>query len=1118
MAHEFPLLIKKIDEFIRKYYKNQLLRGGLLALGTLAVFFLAVNILEYFGNFNISVRTVMFYLYLVLNILILYYFIVIPMLKLYNIGKIISYSEAAEIIGKHFPEVKDKLLNTLQLQEMGQSNAAHLDLLKAGIEQRIKQLNPIPFTMAVDLKQNRRYVKFILPPLLFIAVLLFAAPSVITEPAGRIIHHGTYFEKAPPYKFKILNSDLTAAQQEDFKLDVKIEGSEAPLNAYIIINNNRFKLDKQNNVSFSYTFRNLQKNIKFKLTGEDVTSSEYELKVLPRPIVLDFVVDVDYPAYTGKVDETIKNTGDFIVPAGTKISWNFFTKDTRELIFKLNDKESVLKKGDNNVFKYSGMFLNSSSYVISSVNEYMRNRDSLMYSVNVIPDAHPSIKVEEFRDTVLDNRRFFKGILKDDYGFSKMNFSYNFINNQNNKQESELINISVPITTNNTSQEFYYYFDMAGINIEPGDEIEYFFEIWDNDGINGSKSTRSQKMIFRAPTLRELTEKAEQANKQVKTDISQAILDAKKLQQDIEAFERKLVDKKTMSWQDKQEMQGIIESQQQLQLQIEQLQLQNRQNNVRQQQFNPVDEEILRKQMELERLFEDIMTPEMKELIRQMQEMLDNANKDKMSEMLEQMKLTNEDMHKELDRSLELFKQLEFEQKMQEAINKLEQLSEKQEKLAEETEKGSKSAEDLKKQQDELNKEFEDIQKDIEDLENKNQELENPNKLESTKSEQENIKNEMKSSSGALGKGKNKQASQSQKNASQKMEELSEKLQEMQAAMEEEQLGEDIRALRDILENLVKVSFEQEDLMKRLSSINKNDPRYVKTGQEQKHLKNALQMIEDSLYALSKRQVAIQAFVNKEINLINQHAENLLVYIHDRNIPKATTGQQFIMTSVNNLALLLSEALADMQRQMAQSASSSGKSGASCKNPKSGGSSGKPNSAKTMRQLQEQLNKQMEDMKNGNKPGGDRQSGKSNSEQFARMAAQQEAIRRMMQQYGEQIEQQGQGQSGKIGEMMKQMEQTETELVNKIISSETLKRQQEILTRLLESEKAEQERELDQKREAEEVKNQNLSNPGKYFEYNNKKFKEAELLKTVPPSLKVFYKNKVSQYFLNVEE
>ncbi|NCC71523.1 DUF4175 domain-containing protein, partial [bacterium] len=180
MTKEFPFLINKIDEFIRKYYKNQLLKGGLFALGTLAAFFIIINLLEYFGNFNITFRTILFYLYLSANIFILYFLVIIPIAKLYRFGKIISYEDAAIIIGKHFPEIKDKLLNTLQLQKLGENAHYNNEILNAGIDQKIKELKPVPFAGAVDLSQNRKYIKYILPPLMIILVLLFADPSVIT--------------------------------------------------------------------------------------------------------------------------------------------------------------------------------------------------------------------------------------------------------------------------------------------------------------------------------------------------------------------------------------------------------------------------------------------------------------------------------------------------------------------------------------------------------------------------------------------------------------------------------------------------------------------------------------------------------------------------------------------------------------------------------------------------------------------------------------------------------------------------------------------------------------------------------------------------------------------------
>ena len=104
------------------------------------------------------------------------------------------------------------------------------------------------------------------------------------------------------------------------------------------------------------------------------------------------------------------------------------------------------------------------------------------------------------------------------------------------------------------------------------------------------------------------------------------------------------------------------------------------------------------------------------------------------------------------------------------------------------------------------------------------------------------------------------------------------------------------------------------------------------------------------------------------------------------------------------------------------------------------------------------------------------------------------------------------------GDLANLMEETEKELVNKQLTNSTLKRQQEILSRLLESEKAEKEREQDEQRKSNEAKNENLSNPGQFLEYKRLKEKEMELLNTVPPTLTPYYKEKVNQYFNNLNK
>ena len=93
MTDNYDLLINKLDEFIRKYYKNMLVRGGLYFLAIFIAFFVFLNILEFFAYFGTIVRTILFYLFLVVNAFIFVNYILIPLFKIYRLGKIISYEK-----------------------------------------------------------------------------------------------------------------------------------------------------------------------------------------------------------------------------------------------------------------------------------------------------------------------------------------------------------------------------------------------------------------------------------------------------------------------------------------------------------------------------------------------------------------------------------------------------------------------------------------------------------------------------------------------------------------------------------------------------------------------------------------------------------------------------------------------------------------------------------------------------------------------------------------------------------------------------------------------------------------------------------------------------------------
>ena len=107
-------LIEKLDEFIRKYYRNKCLRGGLITVGLLSTGLLCLSFAENYGRFGTSVRTALFYLVLVMVSLLLYFLVISPLLKLAKLGNVISHEEASAIIGEHFPEIKDKLLESMR--------------------------------------------------------------------------------------------------------------------------------------------------------------------------------------------------------------------------------------------------------------------------------------------------------------------------------------------------------------------------------------------------------------------------------------------------------------------------------------------------------------------------------------------------------------------------------------------------------------------------------------------------------------------------------------------------------------------------------------------------------------------------------------------------------------------------------------------------------------------------------------------------------------------------------------------------------------------------------------------------------------------------------------------
>ena len=1102
MKEQQHLLLQKLDEFIRKFYKNQLVKGLIYTFTIVFLFFISIILFEYFGNFNSTVRSVIFFSFLSVALVSIIGYIAIPLFKLNKLGKFINHESAAGIIGDHFENVKDKLLNTLQLIKEGKNSDN--ELINHSINQKIFELKPVPFSSAIDISKNKKYLKYAAIPVLLFVAILFINASILSDGANRIVNYNQEFVPEAPFQFNVVNENMKVVENDDFNLKIKLSGKEIPNEVFLKIKDNVVKLRKKSNTEFEYTFKNVQSKKNFNLEAGGFSSKDFEISPIIKPVVMGYSVKVNYPAHTQMISVTLDNISDISVPQGTRLTWVFKTKNTTEVIFYENDKKVELTETIKSTFTASKSIRKKTKFALNIANQYMTNPDSLLFRVSVSSDQNPSIFVEETSDSLNDNITYFAGKIADDYGFNRLVFHSRKYLADSNETKGKFTAKAIEFNGNYNQAMFYHLWNLDELNIGLGETVEYYFEVWDNDKINGYKSARTSIKKVTAPTKEELDKLQEEKSESIKDNLEKNIKDSQKLQEQIQKMTEAILNKRNLDWQDKKKMKDLLNKQKELSRQNKEILKKSQEKNKEEERFNKNNEELEKKREKLEKLMEELNSEEMERLYEKLEKMMEKIDKTKLQKSLEELNQENIDLKKEMERTLEMFKQMEMDDKLEEFAKEMEKLAEKQEELA------KKEEENTPEKQEELNEEFEKAEEKLDELKKQNQDLENKKDMDDLEQEKEEAKDDMKESSEDLRKGEKSDAQKKQEDAAENMKQAAKAARDMKSSSAEsaEENMEDLRAL---LENLISLSFDQEEVLSEIKITSSNNPKYVALGQRQIKIKEDARMIEDSLFTLSKRIEQIQPIVHKEMNKINDGIENSLDYIGERMTRNATQQQQLTMTSVNNLALLLDEALKQMQQQAA--AKKKPGSG-SCNNP--GGSNPKPGLLPSLKKAKGEAGKSLGKLEKklgekGKKEGGE--SGGEQSKELARMAAEQAMLRKAINEMSQELNGDGSGLGNEMKKIEKELEKVEEDIINNNITQETINRQKDILGRLLKSEKALMERELDEKRESNEVKNPKTSNPNEYLEYKKKKEQELELLKTIPPSLVPYYKNRVNDYF-----
>ncbi|MDO7610060.1 MAG: hypothetical protein MUQ68_04335, partial [Crocinitomicaceae bacterium] len=371
-------VLNQLDIFTKKYYKNQLIKGGLLLIGVFIFSLCLISGLEYFGKFNKLIRFSLLFSFIVVNGYIVLNFCVLPLLKLVKLRKGISSIDASRIIGSFFPDVADKLTNLLQLNnELHQSNSSNYILVEASIIQKIKEINIFSFNQAIDYSKTKKYLKLILPVLSLFIFLIIYTPNLFTQGSLRIIKFSEEFIEKSPFSFHLQNTDLTINEGDDLNVFLELKGSDFPKNMYINSENGSFLMKRSAVNNFESKIKKPKNGSVFWFSNEKYTSKKYYIKVLGKSILGKLDADILYPNYIGINKKNISNATDLNIPEGSVVTWKGLTKNTEKIDITLDSNNYAF---NSQGFVFKNKIKKTSLLKLILTNKHNKKRDSISYT------------------------------------------------------------------------------------------------------------------------------------------------------------------------------------------------------------------------------------------------------------------------------------------------------------------------------------------------------------------------------------------------------------------------------------------------------------------------------------------------------------------------------------------------------------------------------------------------------------------------------------------------------------------------------------------------------------------------------------------------------------------
>jgi hypothetical protein len=1062
----------RLQHFIRRYYKIRIFHGIVIVF---SLGFLLLLGLVFFGNaFYISpgVRSVIVISIILFSIVLCGMLIIRPFAQMLGWIKGISFTKASEIIQQKHKNIEDRIINIIELNEekIGRNNV----LYDYAIDQKSEKISVFNFDEAISIKVLLKRIVWL--GLLFCICLstFLLWPDFVRKGIGSVLIANEQDGMIGRFSFVLNNEKLEVESGKDFLLKFNVNSDYPPENVVIKFSNSNERVDKVSG-EYQYLFMAVNSTINFRLVADGTESEEFVLKVLRKPEVSNIKIKVIAPAYTSLESLVIENDGNVEVPVGSRLQWMIKTVNTDELFFVINSDTLPLEKKsnqwDHDIISESAI---NYEIICKNLNGLVTNYN---YKISIVKDLFPTIEVSESRDSSMVDFVFVQGIVQDDYGFSKLEV----IKNSNGEEKVTKLEIK----ESSIYDTFYY-------SITP-DSISgvYYFRVWDNDKLGGPKFTDSRKITLRTLSKSERESVNEMLVDSIKKSIGEGVSAVEKLRKEVSLFKMEQVMGDLKPWEIQEKMKELMDLKKEVVDYLNNIAKADKEFTDNEKLLNE-DKEFTEKAKQIQELMENLMDDEMKDLLKQFEELAKEFNLQKANELTEKVELNLEKLKEQMDMSLELMKKYDMEKDLQKQIEKLNQ-------MADSLNKGNGSE---KEDGEKLKEDFKSWEKEYEKKLSEDSQLKKPMGLDSLKKEREDVK---KSAEEMSKSNDGKQSGDKREKAGKDIKNLAKKMQSMMGMMGGESEFVDLEDLRQIRNSLNDFSEIQEELNTRVLKIGSNNPTFTEVIKEEKKLESKFFNIRDSLKSIGYKQPIVAKMIGEELFHVETSLRNLFENYTGNKVNVVRIEQNRIMTDVNTIAVKLDELIRNMQE--AKGAGEGKKGFMDSKKPKDSDQKGSEKLGKTKSQqesLKEQLKSSIQKMKSGT-------TGKKERGEMAKMLGEREMMRKALEKV---LQDGGIGNDAreKAKEALDMMKEVEKDIIYNRLSDQTLEKDNLIKTKLLEAENAEKERENENRRESKEFKGRFEPEQRKIEKQIEQSKSWEQTLKYNELKLKRFYQEKYLDY------